>query len=89
MPTKEVTPGQGAEGFHYRNERNIQNKMTSLTGAVDELNKCHTLWVSKGNISDEQLASPNQKFNSNWLESAWEENSDGRGNYGGDDASFY
>jgi len=57
-----------------RNERNIQNKMTSLTAAVDELNKCHTLWVSKGNISDEQLASPNQKFNSNWLESAWEEN---------------
>ena len=57
-----------------RNERNIQNKMTSLTVAVDELNKCHTLWVSKGNISDEQLASPNQKFNSNWLESAWEEN---------------
>ena len=48
-----------------RNEKNIQNKMASLTAAVAEVNKCHTLRISKGNIPDEQLASPSQKFNSN------------------------
>ena len=42
-----------------RNERNIKNKMMSLAAAVAKVNKCHTLWVSKGNISDEQLATPN------------------------------
>ena len=57
-----------------RNERNIKNKMVALTAAVAEINKCHTLWVSKANISDEQLAAQNQKFNSDWLESVWDEN---------------
>ena len=57
-----------------RNDRTIRNKMSSLSAAVAEINKCHTLWVSKANISDELLASVNQKFNSDWLESLWEEN---------------
>ena len=48
--------------------------MSSLSAAVAEMNKCHTLWDSKANISDELLASENQKFNSDWLESLWEEN---------------
>ena len=57
-----------------RNDRTIRNKMSSLSAAVAEINKCHTLWVSKANISDELLALVNQKFNSDWLESLWEEN---------------
>ena len=56
-----------------RNDRTIRNKMSSLSAAVAEINKCHTLWVSKANISDELLASVNQKFNSDWLESLWDE----------------
>ena len=59
-----------------KNERNINNKTTSLSTALAEINKCHTLWVSKAGISDEELASEGQKYNSAWLEALWDENDD-------------
>ena len=59
-----------------KNERNIKNKMASLSMALADINKCHTLWVSKANISDEELALEGQKYNTAWLESLWDENDD-------------
>ena len=59
-----------------KNERNITNKAASLSTALSEINKWHTLWVSKAGVSDEELASEDQKFNTNWLEALWDENDD-------------
>jgi len=59
-----------------KNERNITNKAASLSTALSEINKWHTLWVSKAGVSDEELASEDQKYNTDWLEALWDENDD-------------
>ena len=59
-----------------KNERNIANKMSSLSAALSEINKCHTLWASKSGLTEEDLSSDEQKFNASWLEALWDEADD-------------
>ena len=54
-----------------KNERTLTSKMSSLSDALSEINRCHTLWVAKSGISEEDLSS--DKFSTSWLESLWEE----------------
>ena len=54
-----------------KNERTLTSKMSSLSDALSEINRCHTLWVAKSGITEEDLAS--DKFSTSWLESLWEE----------------
>ena len=50
-----------------KNERNIRNKMTSLSDALENINKSHTLWVSKAGLSEEDLLTEKEKYNTTWL----------------------
>ena len=50
-----------------KNERNIRNKMTSLSDALENINKSHTLWVSKAGLSEEDLLTEMEKYNTTWL----------------------
>ena len=54
-----------------KNERSVTNKMTSLSDASREVNACFTSWASKSGLTDEQLSSPEEKYNSGWLEVIW------------------
>ena len=56
-----------------KNERDITNKMLSVSNALTEINKCHTLWVTKASITEDELSIDQHKFNTSWLESLWEE----------------
>ena len=56
-----------------KNERHLSNKMTLLSEALDNINKSHTVWVSKSGLSDEDLLQDKEKFNMPWLEALWEE----------------
>ena len=53
-----------------KNERTLTSKMSSLSDALSEINRCHTLWIAKSGISEEDLS---DKFSTSWLESLWEE----------------
>ena len=59
-----------------KNERNISNKMSSLSAALSEINKCHTLWALKTDLTKEEPSSVEQKFNESWLEALWDEADD-------------
>ena len=59
-----------------KNERNIKNKMVSHSTSLAEIDKCHTLWVTKAGLSDEELNSSDQKYNKSWLEALWDESDD-------------
>ena len=55
-------------------ERNITSKMLSVSSkALAQMNKCHTLWVTKASVTEEELSTDQHKFNISWLESLWEE----------------
>ena len=56
-----------------KNERNITSKMFSISTALTEINKFHTMWVTKAGITEEELSSDQHNFNTSWLESLWEE----------------
>ena len=56
-----------------KNERHLSNKMTLLSEALDNINKSHTVWVSKSGLSDEDLLQDKEKFNMPWLEALWGE----------------
>ena len=59
-----------------KNERNITNKMSSLSVILTGINKCHTLWSLKSGLTEEDLLSDDQKFNTSWLEALWDEADD-------------
>ena len=48
-----------------KNERIITAKMSSLSDALSEINRCHTLWVAKSGITEEDLSS--DRFSTSWL----------------------
>ena len=56
-----------------KNERNITSKMFSISSALTDINKFHTMWVTKAGITEEELSSDQHNFNTSWLESLWEE----------------
>ena len=56
-----------------KNERNITSKMLSVSNALTEINKCHTLWVTEASITDDEVSTDQHKLNRSWLESLWEE----------------
>ena len=64
---------QKAISSKSKNERHLNNKMTLLSEALDNINKSHTVWVSKSGLSDEDLLQDKEKFNMPWLEALWEE----------------
>ena len=64
---------QKALSSKSKNERNIRNKMTSLSEALESINKSHTLWVSKSGLSEEDLLTEKEKYNTSWLENLWGE----------------
>ena len=64
---------QKALSSKSKNERNIKNKMTSLSEALENINKSHTLWVSKAGLSEEDLLTEKEKYNTTWLENLWGE----------------
>ena len=56
-----------------KNERSIRNKMNAISEALRAINSSYSSWASKSGLSDEQLSSPNEKHNSQWLENLWTE----------------
>ena len=54
-------------------ERNITSKILSVSNALTEINKCHTLWVTEASITDDEVSTDQHKLNRSWLESLWEE----------------
>ena len=50
--------------------------MVSHSNSLAEINKCHTLWVTKAGLSDEELDSSDQKYSTSWLEALWDESDD-------------
>ena len=53
------------------NERTLNNKLRKIEDALHALNIAHTTWLSKAEITSEQLET--EKYSSEWLESEWEE----------------
>ena len=53
------------------NERTLNNKLKKMEDALIALNIAHTTWLSKAEITSDQLE--NEKYSSQWLESEWEE----------------
>ena len=49
--------------------RTLNSKIDAFEGALDQLNTAHTSWVSKAELSDENLAA--QVFSTQWLEQRW------------------
>jgi hypothetical protein len=43
-----------------KNECKIKNKMVSHSKSLAEINKCHTLWVTKVDLSDKEVNSSDQ-----------------------------
>ena len=64
---------QKAISSKSKNERHVNNKMTLLSEALDNINKSHIVWVSKLGLSDEDLMQDKEKFNMPWLGALWEE----------------
>ena len=64
---------QKALSATVKNERSITNKMSTLSNALREINASYTAWSSKSGLSDEDLASSTEKYNTKWLEDIWEE----------------
>ena len=60
-----------ALGSSAQNERALSSKMQQLSDALSKLNVHHTAWVSKANLTDEQLAA--EKYSPTWLEKEWDE----------------
>ena len=56
------------------NERTLNNKMKSLNDALTALNIAHTSWISKAELTEEQLKL--EKYSNVWLENEWLEVSD-------------
>ena len=56
-----------------KNERSLVNKMASLSASLTQLNSSHTSWVSKSDLSEEELATDHVKYNTAWLEKLWSE----------------
>lgn len=51
--------------------RTIKSKIEAFESALDQLNSAHTSWVSKAELSEENLAA--QIFSNQWLEQRWTE----------------
>ena len=47
--------------------------LPSLENSFTEINKWHTIWVSKAALSEEILMTEEHKFNTPWLENLWKE----------------
>ena len=56
------------------NERTLNNKMKSLNDALTAFNIAHTSWISKAELTEEQLKL--EKYSNVWLETEWLEVSD-------------
>ena len=51
--------------------RNLKVKLDSLTEALDSLDAAHTMWKSKADLTEDQLAQ--ETFSDDWLQERWDE----------------
>ena len=51
--------------------RTLKSKIDAFEGALDQLSNAHTSWVSKAELSEENLSA--QIFSNQWLEERWTE----------------
>ena len=56
-----------------QNERTLTSKMNLLSAALTQLNSSHTTWVSRSDLSEDELGTDHVKYNTSWLESIWSE----------------
>ena len=50
--------------------------MSSLSAALTQLNSSHTVWVSKSDLTEEEMLTDHVKYNTSWLEQIWSETDD-------------
>ena len=56
-----------------QSERTLTSKMNLLSAALTQLNSSHTTWVSRSDLSEDELGTDHVKYNTSWLESIWSE----------------